>query len=121
MNNKIAWLRRSRVGLCICLGLLTVLALNRAWTQETAAGQRPTSTAPVPPMLANVHRIVCLGDSITQGGEGPGGYVWLTRHYLQALYPQQNITIINAGISVTNPQTCWRGINGTCWTNRPTW
>jgi acyl-CoA thioesterase I len=53
----------------------------------------------VPPLLHDVHRIVCLGDSITQGGEGPGGYVWLVRHYLNALYPQQNIEVINAGIS----------------------
>jgi len=43
--------------------------------------------------------VVCLGDSITQGGEGPGGYVWLVRHYLKDLYPDQNIETINAGIS----------------------
>lgn len=43
--------------------------------------------------------MVCLGDSITQGGEGPGGYVWLVRHYLKDLYPDQNIETINAGIS----------------------
>lgn len=49
--------------------------------------------ADVPPLLTGVHRIVCLGDSITQGGEGPGGYVWLVRHYLNALYPQQPIEI----------------------------
>src|SRR5579862_8031460 len=53
----------------------------------------------VPAALANVHRIVCLGDSITQVGENPGGYVWLFRHYLDAIYPQQNIEVINAGIS----------------------
>ena len=47
--------------------------------------------------LRDVHRIVCLGDSITQGGEAPGGYVWLIRRYLIALYP--NIEVINAGIS----------------------
>ncbi|HLK56254.1 MAG TPA: SGNH/GDSL hydrolase family protein [Chthonomonadaceae bacterium] len=52
-----------------------------------------------PPILKGVHRIVCLGDSITQGGEGPGGYAWLFRHYLNALYPQQNIEVLNAGIS----------------------
>lgn len=40
-----------------------------------------------------------LGDSITQIGEGPGGYVWLTRHYLQNLYPDRHIEVINAGIS----------------------
>ena len=68
-----------------------------------------------PPLLKGVHRIVCLGDSITQGGEGPGGYVWLLRHYLNALYgphssgtatstqnsPEivQTIEVVNAGIS----------------------
>jgi lysophospholipase L1-like esterase len=52
----------------------------------------------VPPArLRDVHRIVCLGDSITQGGEAPGGYVWLVRRYLTALYP--DIEVINAGIS----------------------
>jgi len=55
--------------------------------------------AEVPPLLKGVHRIVCLGDSITQGGEGPGGYVWLVRHYLAALYPEQPIEVVNAGIS----------------------
>ena len=53
-----------------------------------------------PPKLLNgVHRVVTLGDSITQGGEGPGGYVWLVRHYLKVLYPQQGIEVSNAGIS----------------------
>lgn len=54
---------------------------------------------PVPPLLQNVHRIVCLGDSITEMGEQQGGYVWLVRRYLNALYPQQNMEVINAGIS----------------------
>lgn len=58
-----------------------------------------SSQAPVPAALQNVHRIVCLGDSITQMGEGAGGYVWLFRHYLNAIYPQQGIEVINAGIS----------------------
>ena len=86
----------------LSLGLtagFAALTLNCARTQEAAATQTQAATTAVPPLLANVHRIVCLGDSITQGGEGPGGYVWLTRHYLQALYPQQNIMVINAGIS----------------------
>ena len=57
------------------------------------------SIAAAPPALDGVHRIVCLGDSITQFGDGPGGYVWLFRHFLQHLYPSQNIEVINAGIS----------------------
>jgi acyl-CoA thioesterase-1 len=53
----------------------------------------------VPPYLRGVHRIVTLGDSITQGGAHPGGYVWLIDHYLQTLYPDHKIEIVNAGIS----------------------
>ncbi|MFN3651436.1 MAG: SGNH/GDSL hydrolase family protein [Armatimonadota bacterium] len=49
--------------------------------------------------LKKVDRIVTLGDSITQGGARPGGYVWLIDHYLQVLYPQRKIEIVNAGIS----------------------
>jgi acyl-CoA thioesterase I len=55
--------------------------------------------APVPPLLAGVTRIVTLGDSITQGGGQPGGYVWLLDRYLNAVYPDTPITVVNAGIS----------------------
>ena len=57
------------------------------------------SAAEVPPMLKGVHRIVTLGDSITQGGGRPGGYVWQIQQYLNVLYPHQKIEVINAGIS----------------------
>ena len=53
----------------------------------------------IPAALRDVHRIVTLGDSITQGGAGPGGYVWLLDKYLARLYPSQHIEIVNAGIS----------------------
>jgi lysophospholipase L1-like esterase len=66
---------------------------------SAAAQTPPPNVAVVPPVLQNVHRIVMLGDSITQIGDGPGGYVWLTRQYLQSLYPSQGIEVINAGIS----------------------
>ena len=49
--------------------------------------------------LKKVKRIVTLGDSITQGGGRPGGYVWQMDQYLQVLYPKQKIEIVNAGIS----------------------
>jgi lysophospholipase L1-like esterase len=65
-----------------------------------AAGFAQVAKAAEPPAaLEPVHRIVCLGDSITQGGEQPGGYVWLVRHYLAAMYPNHPIEVINAGIS----------------------
>jgi lysophospholipase L1-like esterase len=50
-------------------------------------------------LLKGVHRIVTMGDSITQGGGGPTGYVTLMTNWLRALYPEQNIEVINAGIS----------------------
>lgn len=53
----------------------------------------------VPPMLQGVHRIVCVGDSITQQGESPAGYVWLIRHNLQLIFPNQSFDVLNAGIS----------------------
>lgn len=74
--------------LAIALSLLATAVASHA--QDPA---KPTK------ILEGVHRVVMLGDSITQGGEGPGGYVWLVRHYLNALYPSQNIEILNAGIS----------------------
>lgn len=45
------------------------------------------------------HRIVFLGDSITQAGAGPGGYVTLVRETLEKHHPDQPIEIIGAGIS----------------------
>jgi acyl-CoA thioesterase-1 len=54
---------------------------------------------PLPPLLQGVARIVTLGDSITQAGADPGGYVWLMDRYLKAIYPSTPIEIVNAGIS----------------------
>jgi acyl-CoA thioesterase-1 len=67
----------------LCLGFVQI------------ASAQGTHAPPAP--LKGIHRIVCLGDSITQAGEAPGGYVWLIRRYLTTLYP--NIEVINAGIS----------------------
>lgn len=69
--------------------LLAVVAAGGALAQQPAP----------PASLQNVHRVVMLGDSITQFGDGPGGYVWLVRHYLADLYPSQKIETLNAGIS----------------------
>jgi lysophospholipase L1-like esterase len=89
-----------------CLGdamnyVVSALVVAIACTVATA---NPISNNDVrPAALRDVHRIVCLGDSITQAGEGPGGYVWLIRDFLKQLYPGQNgsgeIEVINAGIS----------------------
>ncbi len=61
------------------------------------------SEATPPPEIQNVlagkRKIVIVGDSITEAGKYPGGYVWLLQRYLSALYPDRKIEIVNAGIS----------------------
>ena len=44
-------------------------------------------------------RIIFLGDSITQLGNEPGGYVSLVRDTLTARHPEMKLEIIGAGIS----------------------
>ena len=49
--------------------------------------------------LAKGDRIVFLGDSITQGGGGPKGYVTMYTKSIQASHPDFDLTTVNAGIS----------------------
>ena len=49
-------------------------------------------------VLAGKRKIVTVGDSITEAGKYPGGYVWLLQRYLNAIYPDRQIEIVNAGI-----------------------
>jgi lysophospholipase L1-like esterase len=49
--------------------------------------------------LQKGERIVFLGDSITQAGAGPNGYVTLVRESLKASHPDLGIEVIGAGIS----------------------
>ena len=64
--------------------------------------KEPVSEATPPPeiqnLLAGKRKIVTVGDSITEAGKYPGGYVWLLQRYLNALYPDRPIEIVNAGI-----------------------
>lgn len=48
--------------------------------------------------LADGETVVFLGDSITQQGAGPGGYVTLVREAISAARPDSEIQIIGAGI-----------------------
>lgn len=48
---------------------------------------------------ARGERIVFLGDSITQGGDRPGGYVTLVREAVATALPDQGVEVIGAGIS----------------------
>lgn len=74
-----------------CLPLLAALCLLAA-----AASARPSQGRDP---LRGVHRIVMLGDSITQMGGRPGGYVSQVAYYLKKLYPEHPIEIVNAGVS----------------------
>lgn len=74
------------------ISVASALLLAAACAAPSAADQDPIR-------IQKVRRIVTLGDSITQGGGRPGGYVWLINEYLRAIYPEQKIEVINAGIS----------------------
>lgn len=50
----------------------------------------------LPKSLLGVHKITCVGDSITQG-EGRG-YVTILSEYLKILYPTASITVENMGV-----------------------
>jgi len=49
--------------------------------------------------LVKGDKIVFLGDSITQGGSGPKGYITLFTKSIQASHPDFELTTVNAGIS----------------------
>ncbi len=98
----------------VCASALLLLALSPLRpARADAPAAPPTKPAAHFPALApdasgrvgagtplqNVHRIVCLGDSITQFGEGPNGYVGLMRAYLAQAYPQNGFEVVNAGVS----------------------
>jgi lysophospholipase L1-like esterase len=56
-----------------------------------------TSAEPVP--LKKGEKIIFLGDSITQGGGGPKGYVTLVKNALAEKHKDLGIEVVNAGIS----------------------
>ena len=64
----------------------------------TAAAQLPAADAELPP-LKKGDRIVFLGDSITQAGVGPKGYVTLVKNQLAEKHKDLEIEVIGAGIS----------------------
>ena len=51
-----------------------------------------------PAFLANVHRIVFMGDSITAAGVSPKGYVTVIGSTLKHLYPNHPFELIGVGI-----------------------
>ncbi|MFB0516393.1 MAG: SGNH/GDSL hydrolase family protein [Candidatus Neomarinimicrobiota bacterium] len=72
--------------LCLLLSLSTALMVSTA-CQAPAPGFEPGG------------RIVFLGDSITEAGEQPGGYVAIVRDTLAARHRELGLEVIGAGIS----------------------
>ena len=56
-------------------------------------------TLEVPPMLTGVKKIVMMGDSITEGGRSPHGFITLLDQTLKATYPGNKFDIVNVGVS----------------------
>ena len=73
---------------CLTLGASLAMAVPSARADDTAT--RPPAAG---------ERIVFLGDSITQGGAGPGGYVTLVREAIAAALPDKGVEVLGAGIS----------------------
>jgi lysophospholipase L1-like esterase len=74
--------------------LLSAVVLVLAMTLSAAAR---ADDKPVP--LKKGERIVFLGDSITQAGAGPKGYVTLIKKALQEKHKDLDIEVLGAGIS----------------------
>jgi acyl-CoA thioesterase I len=55
--------------------------------------------ARIPSNLASVHNLLCIGDSLTEWSSCPAGWVTLVRGYINAIVPDNHVTVVNAGIS----------------------
>jgi lysophospholipase L1-like esterase len=73
----------------VCIGL--VMLVLAAAALSVACG---SALADGPPALANVNRVVFLGDSITYGGQ----YIDYINAYLVTRYPDRKIEILNLGL-----------------------
>ena len=68
-----------------------------AFLAAVAASASAADAPPVPLMKGD--RIVFLGDSITQAGAGPKGYVTLIRNELKEKHKDLDLEVIGAGVS----------------------
>jgi len=64
--------------------------------------------------------IVFLGDSITEEGAGPEGYVTLTSKAIAEAYPDLNIDVIGAGISGHKVTDCQKRLDRDVLQRKPT-
>jgi lysophospholipase L1-like esterase len=73
---------------CLFVGLVAAVCFPLLAGEEVA----------VKPLVKG-DNIVFLGDSITQGGGGPNGYITVFTKAIQAAHPDFGLTTVNAGIS----------------------
>lgn len=93
-------LRQVLIRLAIAV-IAAVIAFNLPHSLILVFKESVSQATPAPEIqnfLAGKRKIVIVGDSITEAGKYPGGYVWLLQRYLNALYPDRQIEIVNAGI-----------------------
>ncbi len=87
MKNKVQ-LPTARLAMLLVITVGVMIAVtNTGHAQEQQVKIKPSE------------RIVFLGDSITQSGAGPGGYVTLVRQAIEKAQPDAEIEVIGAGIS----------------------
>ena len=70
--------------------------------------------------LKEAERIVFLGDSITQAGVRPKGYVTLVRNDLNARHAELKLTVIGAGISGHKVPDCQKRLERDVISKKPT-
>ena len=86
----------------LALGVIAAIACNIPHSLIPMFKESLSEATPPPEIqnaIAGKRKIVIVGDSITEAGKYPGGYVWLLERYLSALDPDRKIEIVNAGIS----------------------
>jgi lysophospholipase L1-like esterase len=78
------------------LGLIFLLALSLVLLGGL---NRPDGIAEPGAATASMTRIVFFGDSITESGDRPGGYVSIIRDTLKEEYPNRSLEVLGAGIA----------------------
>lgn len=78
-----------------------------------------TSAVAASELKGNEH-IIFLGDSITQAGERPGGYVSIVSDALQSQFPELNIRCTGAGVSGNRVTDCQKRLEKDVLSKKPT-
>ncbi len=88
-----------------CAKRLDAITLAKHYVKKSVNSKLLTLTAAIMMLTGGCAptdtpvRLVFLGDSITEAGAQPGGYVTLVRHGLEEVYANRPVDVIGAGIS----------------------